>query len=148
MNKREVKFNAWLPELEIMIEGVTVGYSSIGFPYMEDGEFEKKLAEKKWLTKDNYDLPDWIYEGDDWWQIEEGHFELLQFTGKKDKAGTEIYEGHIISFDEKEFGGENTSVVEWNEMYACWDLGGGTASETEEWKTVIGNKFQNPELLK
>ena len=72
-----------------------------------------------------------------------------QSTGLKDKNGKEIYEGDVVAFDEKEWGSpENKLEVMWNDKNGCWDAGGGTNAECSEWKTVIGNIYENPELLK
>jgi hypothetical protein len=72
----------------------------------------------------------------------------LQYTGKKDKAGNKVYRGDILDFDEKEWGGPNfKSVVEWDEENACWEFGGGTASDVTAWRKVVGNIYEHPELL-
>lgn len=75
-------------------------------------------------------------------------FQVLQFTGLKDKNGKEIYEGDILEFEPEEWGNSenNRSVVEWNDENACFEAN-GTTSDWGEWCEVIGNKYQNPELL-
>lgn len=72
---------------------------------------------------------------------------VSMFTGKRDKNGKEIWEGDIIEFDEIEWGGkDNKHLVSWDERDARWDFGGGTVSDME-WRKVIGNIFETPELL-
>lgn len=72
---------------------------------------------------------------------------VTQFTGKKDCLDQDIYEDDIFYFDRDEWGGNgNVHVVSWNDQDAEWCWGGGTSSDME-WRTVIGNIFENPELL-
>ena len=68
-----------------------------------------------------------------------GTYELMQFTGLKDKNGKEIYEGDIVTSYNK-----NRCVVEW------LDGAGGFLFEQcdAEINEVIGNIYENPELLK
>ncbi len=74
-------------------------------------------------------------------------FELQQFTGKKDCKGKEVYEGDIVEFDIREWGGDdNIHVVSWNDRDSEWCFGGGSASDME-WRTVIGNIYETPEIL-
>ena len=69
-----------------------------------------------------------------------------EYTTKKDFNGKEIYDGDIIEFDRKEWGGDdNIHIVSWNQRCAEWSWGGG-GDDDMEWRTVIGNIYENPEL--
>lgn len=67
---------------------------------------------------------------------------LGQYTGLKDKNGTKIFEGDIVSFDEKEWGSKYIEVVKWD--YSLLDM---RKSDYKQWCEVIGNIYDNPELL-
>lgn len=76
---------------------------------------------------------------------------IMQFTGLTDKSGKEIYEGDILkcNWNDDRYPIHNIGPVEWNEREACWKLGeGGTAKDDAEAHfEVIGNIYENPELL-
>jgi uncharacterized phage protein (TIGR01671 family) len=70
-----------------------------------------------------------------------------QNTGLKDKNGREIYEGDIIIIKDKPISSRPspvTKIVKWSNLYAGFCIGGGLVESIE----IIGNIFENPELLK
>jgi len=81
-------------------------------------------------------------------QESEGVF-LMQFTGLKDKNGREIYEGDIVK------AGNSTWTVIYYERDCAFRLGAcleghvGSAGLTKGIEIkVIGNIYENPELIK
>jgi uncharacterized phage protein (TIGR01671 family) len=65
-----------------------------------------------------------------------------QYTGLTDKNGKKIFEGDIVKWDEKEWGRPYNELVEFD-----YDLLAMRKSDYEQWCEVIGNKWDNPELL-
>ncbi|MGY3716752.1 YopX family protein [Sutcliffiella cohnii] len=87
---------------------------------------------------------------------EHGDYVLMQYTGLKDKNGTEIYEGDILSTDLL----RPYLIVEYRIgafMYQCHDNGQDfydfmlptdADNNQDKYSIVIGNIYENPELLK
>lgn len=81
-----------------------------------------------------------------------GTYDLMQFTGLRDKNGREIYEGDIMQDSDDCY-----NIVEWSSECGAWlvrtVMADGSQGYTEHladyngvWK-VIGNIYENPELL-
>lgn len=90
-------------------------------------------------------------------------FILMQFTGLKDKNGKDIYEGDILEDDQNEilevkFGKlpldkSGDCVCTYIGFYCkCYGKLGRSpmheCTEIENWMKIIGNIYENPELLK
>ena len=83
-----------------------------------------------------------LIKNGEWENIED--FEVMQYTGLKDKNGHEIYEGDIVRC----YGGAYwNGIYEYNyviEVRDIRDLNEIVHSENVE---ILGNKYENPELL-
>lgn len=117
--------------------------------YWVEGHYYEDLQDGEWCS--------WIQECNDIIHYKVDKNTLGQFTGLLDKNEKEIYEGDII----RSYDSENNPIIHsisWDNKKACYVatmlqyplLGGsidkGWIDEFE--KEVIGNVFDNPELLK
>jgi uncharacterized phage protein (TIGR01671 family) len=90
---------------------------------------------------------------------------LGQYTGLKDKSGKEIYEGDIVRFIDTEFTSNESGSsyddlpmlehIIWNEDESGWDVSSRNYIDRQDFLDqtgddveVIGNIYQNPDLLK
>lgn len=87
--------------------------------------------------------------------FETADFPIMQYIGLKDKNGKEIYEGDVVTCKLSHNGGflPHMGAITWNDWYGAFatknDAGltllHNHAPNTFE---VIGNIYENPELLK
>lgn len=79
-------------------------------------------------------------------------YEVMQFTGLLDKNGKEIYEGDIVNGidTDTKFGGryENMKVDFYNAEFGIGDTMGHLGLKHLSGIEIIGNIYQNPDLLK
>ena len=77
------------------------------------------------------------------------NLKLMQHTGLEDKNGVEIYEGDIVISQDGTGGLVYKHIVEWNEFYKRFEpMGKDEAHFNRESCEVVGNIYENPELLK
>jgi len=132
---REIKFRAWDKEEKRMFSGE--GYNKTLYflaSWLEAHSKDNPLTNKK---QDSI---------------------LLQFTGLEDKNGKEIYEGDIVKYTGYSAYGRDSKtsqvLIEWDDKGAGFNLGWLTKPDDGDIGLsvidieVIGNIYENPELLK
>jgi len=81
-------------------------------------------------------------------------FIVMQYTGLKDKNGTKIFEGDILSngdYVAQVVFGEFDGLMAWHVLInhkKQWALGSGDILGHNPYIEVIGNIYENPELIK
>jgi uncharacterized phage protein (TIGR01671 family) len=132
---REIKFRAWFTIKNKMVDHEVLSMSydkGEGFTFAFDGNT---------LDEDGN---------------EEGslNFELMQYTGLKDKNGVEIYEGDIIYIGHPHKGRTYTGPIIYEkyqfsakDFYFTHHDNPSDPFESIEYMEVIGNIHANPELL-
>lgn len=122
----EIKFRVWDSNHSFMTDDVFI--EGDGYVYEAAGK--------------TYDTPHT--------EIERCSFEVMQYTGIKDKNGIEIYKDDLM----QNKSGRICQVV-WHKHSGCWDAevvkavgdsDGGEAVYWHDHMEVIGNIYANPEL--
>ena len=139
---REIKFRIWDKEQKKMLKPQWEDDDDRGI----EGKAKIRIStdNKIYFTLTGYvDDDGWPYEVD---------CDIMQYTGLKDKNGTEIYEGDIVNCIEYKCYGK----IEWNEeeagfyFYTLFEDGGYQEERLYDYVEelwVIGNIYENPELL-
>lgn len=124
---REIKFRAWHKGLKKMFK--------IGQITLEEGTWSFEPNDRKFVGMSVPYQPSFV---------------LMQYTGLHDKNGKEIYEGDIVKIKYKdedigkviyEHNGFSIDVTNMNKAY-------GRVSFVNNFMEVIGNIYDNPELLR
>ncbi len=121
---REIKFRAYIRRLKWMVQVERICFD-IGTVEVD-------------LTDGNGDTAEYYF----------GEIELMQFTGLKDKNGIEIYEGDVVEATRYD-GLAVTGVVDFRDCSFVISTGYQTIYTWIDYQIeVIGNIYENPELLK
>lgn len=126
--KREIKFRAWNKKDKVMVDVAAMNFGPSGcWSLIEDAyDAELQLADS---------------------------YELMQYTGLKDKNGREIYEGDIVRTGEDNIGDPDTMIGQVIMREGSWLIENekkqeeiGLFSEITS-REVIGNIFEDNQLL-
>ena len=122
---KEIKFKAWDKKIQQFIDANEI--------VINDGKIFRN-----WQYFEDY-IPD------------EGTIELVWATGRKDKNGVEVYEGDILLHPLQ---GKRKVFYPYSETVASYGLRnvengmGSTLQDAHRVWEIIGNIYENPELLK
>ena len=127
---REIKFRAYVKEYNKCFPVLTIWDNSVCLDLSKTDD----LFDRKVFSRDK--------------------IKLMQYTGLKDINGKELYEGDIIKCKYNEMYCNETEIglVIWNNQLSAYSLDNGEIKPTlscfnENKLEVIGNEYENPELL-
>lgn len=130
---REIKFRAWLKEDKKMVNVEAMDFTDKSIQYLKRSEIINAYI----LRREGFD-----------------DVELMQYTGLKDKNGTEIYENDIVKFIVLEGYGEHADQFEYIDKVEYYisefelrQIGLKLSDESIIVIEIIGNIYENPKLL-
>ncbi|GAG55499.1 unnamed protein product [marine sediment metagenome] len=139
---RKIKFRAWLKKDGILVDKSVMAYQ-IERCFHDAGHT---------LDGDRCEVRDFHGFSEVLQDVEDGDIILMQYTGLKDKDEKEIYEGDVVKC--RDF----TGIVTFDEGCFRLDLGAYemdlalsiycTYHKNAHEPKIIGNVYENPELLK
>ena len=127
---REIKFRAWF-------EGHMYEIAKLDF-WGDPDQATCDMARMS-LNEDGYEEEFEVYLHE---------VELMQYTGLKDKNGKEIYEGDIVKTEVIGVGLRDCKVIYDDYEQRFMAVYGTTKIKLSDSMEVIGNIYENPELLK
>lgn len=126
--KQEIKFRAWNKKDKVMVDVAAMNFGPSGLWSLIEDAYDAELQ-----LADNY--------------------ELMQYTGLKDKNGREIYEGDIVRTGEDNIGDPDPTIGQVIMREGSWLIENekkqeeiGLFSEITS-REVIGNIFEDNQLL-
>ena len=135
---REIKFRAFLRSDQRLASGITLGYE----------KYPRGIYEVMDLNLASEIVTLWSEKEQTSFEVSLRKVELLQYTGFKDKNGKEIYDGYIVR---EKYGVEIPMVVTWDDA-GFRTLGKHNGEQyvgyVKDSCEVVGNIYENPELLK
>ncbi len=146
---REIKFRAWDKVHSEMFDTFPPRYLDMKIP--KDTKLMTMDMEVLaiGIDSDLYVLD----ECGNWEALDSREYELMQYTGLKDKNGVEIFERDICSDPNYKYPYEVKYVQDLYDdngsLYAGWNVGipEEGINESIYGPTVIGNIYENPELI-
>ena len=122
---REIKFRIWSIRDNVFVKDNRVAICANGY-----------------IIRWDYDLEELEYIHD------HNNFIKSQYTGLKDKNGKEIFEGDILKFEDGEGFYLEQVIYKGGAFYAVNLQDENLLYEVNDIDFIVGNKFENPELLK
>jgi len=85
------------------------------------------------------------WDHDEWTEAIDIDPEILQYTGLKDKHGNKIYEGDIVQIEYRSQ--VIDGIVQWDILNCAYLVDNCGICGPEQSVRVLGNIFENPELI-
>ena len=141
---REIKFRGYDIDDKRWIFGTPLEYTKCVVCFTEDDRLEQHETRMIFT-----EMTDWGFPEDVKVCKTIDKDSVGQYTGLRDDSGTEIYEGDIVTgwFDHEKitgyifYGSDAKFYIERNGLF------GIGLNNAQDWTEVIGNIYENPELL-